>query len=112
LVNLVTPSFQNYGVGLNMNITCGSPYEIKIGFVPKQIGIFSLDMYTLDSHVTDCISNRLPNVFSTIEYKFYLGDCNKDVYLSIPAASRGENEKGYTENLIDAKKVFVFWVIN
>ena len=99
-----------YGTGAHFGFGCSpNGNTFKLGIVPKFNGIYSLDIGGF-GYVGGC-SNRIsvfPN--STIEYRFNLADCNKDIYLSIPPNSRGESSKGYTEGEIDNKKVFILKV--
>jgi len=101
---------ENYGQGLLIATTCPASYNFRIGIVPKHTGIYSIDMGNIPETLGSCTNNMVSSPFSTIEYRFNLTDCNKDVYLSIPAASRGESLKGYTEKAIDNKQVFMLKV--
>jgi len=100
----------DYGQGVLIATTCPASYNFRIGIVPKHTGIYSIDMPVIPETLGSCTNNMVSSPFSTIEYRFNLTDCNKDVYLSIPPASRGESIKGYTEKAIDNKQVFVFKV--
>jgi hypothetical protein len=83
-------------------------YFFKVGFIPKTTGIYSLNWPA--GELVDCPNKVLKSTYSIVNFRFDLADCNKDVYVSIPPASRGESVKGYTEKEIDNKKVFVFKV--
>jgi hypothetical protein len=100
-----------YNDALYFNFGCNSDTEFSfiVGIVLAHTGIFSFDLGR--NNVSSCFpggNNSL--IFSSIDYKFNLNDCNKDIYLSIPDASRGESVPGYTASLIDQKQVFVFQV--
>jgi len=97
------------GTAFLVTLGCSSnnSYNFKIGVVPKQKGIYSLDFLGVPWNVSSC-SNRIAGFpLSTIEYRFNVVDGNKDIYLAIPPYSRGESTKGYTESKIDNKQVFV-----
>jgi hypothetical protein len=102
----------NSGTGFFDTFGCNSSnhYEFTIGIVPKQKGIYSLDLSDPRS-VLPC-SGRI-SVFprSNIEYRFNLSDGNKDIYLTIPSNARGETPKGSTEKKIDNKQVYFFSVV-
>lgn len=101
-------SLYDYGTTIYAIYGCNTNnYDIRIGVVPKQKGIYSLDLPDIPSPLNDC-PNRISRFpLSTLEYRLNVADCNKDIYLSIPAASRGESPKGYTESRIDNKQVFI-----
>ncbi len=98
-----------YGTGFFFTFGCNSSnnYDFTIGVIPKQKGIYSLDLSGTPWNVTACSNRISPFPFSTIEYRFNVADCNKDVYLSIPPLSRGETPKGSTEGKINSKQVYV-----
>ncbi len=104
--------FEPNGESLFTSTNCSNTYNFKIGIVSKYSGIYSLDFWGVPRTVGSCVNRSFLSQYSTIEYRFNLLDCNKDVYLSIPANSRGESSKGYTESLIDNKEIFVFKVEN
>jgi hypothetical protein len=91
---------------LNYKTDCNtSNYFIKVGFIPKKTGIFSIEPHIALAYCT----NRINRPYSTLQFTFDLADCNKDVWLSIPPASRG-GELGFTDVSIDKKELFVFKV--
>jgi hypothetical protein len=97
------------GTGFFFTFGCSSnnSYDFKIGVVPNQKGIYSLDLSGNPGYLNPC-SNRISGFPpSTIEYRFNVVDGNKDIYLAIPPNSRGESPKGSTESKIDGKQVFV-----
>jgi hypothetical protein len=100
-----------YNQGLNFYFGCNTDtvFSFKFGIILIHAGIFSFDLSS--NNISPCFPD-FPNSlrFSTINYIFNLSDCNKDIYLSIPVASRGESSPGYTTSLIDQKQVFVFQV--
>jgi hypothetical protein len=119
LCDYITPNGVNFGrlsgpgngTGLIYSFGCNSTnrHNFTIGIVPKQIGIYSLEL-TDNGYVTGC-SNRISGFpFSSIGYRFTAVDGNKDIYLAIPPNSRGESNKGYTERRIDNKEVFIVQV--
>lgn len=100
-----TPLYTYYNV-LNFKTDCSnSPYFFRVGFVPKKKGLYSV---APQGDVSPC-PNKLSVPYSTFKFTFDLADCNKDVWLTIPPASRG-GELGYTDVSIDKKEMFVFKV--
>ncbi len=81
-------------------------YFVKVGFVPKDKGIFSIAAPS--GQVNNCPNKVLFN-YAKYFFTFDLADCNKDVYLSIPASARG-GEQGFVDVSIDRKQLFVFKV--
>lgn len=73
--------------------------------MPKKTGVYSI---ASNGYLADCPS-KLKSQPSTFKLTFDLADCNKDVYLSIPAPARG-GELGFVDVSIDKKKIFVFKV--
>jgi hypothetical protein len=74
----------DYGTGFLLNSGCSgtNSYDFTIGVVPKQKGIYSLDLLSAPRSVNGC-PNRLSSFpLSTIEYRFNITDGNKDVYLT------------------------------
>lgn len=102
----------DYSSNFNRIALCNADnsLDFKVAVVPKQTGIFSLDLATTGGGVAACANRSTVFPHSSLIYKFNLTDCNKDVYLSIPVNSRGESPAGATESLIDSKQVFVFKV--
>jgi hypothetical protein len=110
-VNAVNPSiyFGDYGTGFLSGFGCNNNnnYDFTVGIVPRQKGIYSLDLFGVPRMVNSC-PNRISGFpLSTIEYRFNLADCNKDIYLEIPPYSRVESPKGYTESKIDSKQAYI-----
>ena len=100
-----TTMYTIYNV-LNFKTNCDSNrYFFKVGFIPKKIGIYSIEP---NLQVVPC-PNKVNGIYSTLKFIFDLADCNKDVWLSIPSASRG-GELGSTDVSIDKKEMFVFKV--
>ncbi|MDN3657229.1 hypothetical protein QWZ08_16385 [Ferruginibacter paludis] len=91
---------------LSYQTACNSNnYNLKMEFIPKKPGIYSLQphiklMYCPNKTIGQPITSR---------FIFNLNDCNKDVWLTIPPASRG-GELGSTDVAIDNKENFVFRV--
>lgn len=91
---------------LNFTTDCNSnKYFFKVGFIPKETGIYSIEPKII---AADC-ANKIIRNYSTSKFIFDLADCNKDVWLSIPPASRG-GELGSTDVSVDKKELFVFKV--
>ncbi len=91
---------------LNISTGCNSiQYFFKVGFIPKKTGIYSIEP---NITLVNC-ANKIIQNYSTSRFIFDLADCNKDVWLSIPPASRG-GELGFTDVSIDKKEIFVFQV--
>ena len=100
-----TPLYSYYNI-LSFKTSCSSSnYLIKVAFILKKKGIFSIE-----PHISpERCPNKIKWYNATSNFVFDLLDCNKDVWLSIPAASRG-GELGFTDVRIDKKEVFVFKV--
>ena len=98
-----------YGTVFLFKFGCNSnnSYNFTLGVVPKQKGIYSLDLLGVPRNVSGCTNRIIGFPLSTIEYRFNVADGNKDIYLSIPPQSRGESIKGYTESKIDSKQVYI-----
>ena len=91
---------------LSFTTDCNSSeYFFKVGFIPKTTGIYSIDPYIT---AVNC-ANKITWNYTETKFIFDLADCNKDVWLSIPAAARG-GESGFTDVSIDNKEIFVFKV--
>jgi hypothetical protein len=103
LQDFPTYNFLDYLTDCNQNF-----YYFKVGFIPRTTGIYSINGPS--GGIVDCPNKVIRSPYSNISFRFDLASCNKDVYLSIPAASRGESVKGQTEREIDDKKIFVFKV--
>jgi hypothetical protein len=99
----------SYGTSASFVFGCNSTndYNFLIGIILKQKGIYSLDLWGAPQSVTACPNRISPFPLSTIAYRFNVADCNKDIFLSIPSASRGESIKGSTENDIDNKEIYI-----
>ena len=83
-------------------------YSFRAGFIPKTTGIYSINWPA--GQLVDCPNKIQRSPYSIVNFQFDLAECNKDVYLSIPASQRGESPAGQTEREIDNKKIFVFKV--
>ena len=92
-----------FGFGCNSN----NDYNFLIGIIPRQKGIYSLDLLGAPRSVTACPNRISYFPLSTIGYRFSVTDCNKDIYFEIPTNSRSESPKGYTESEIDKKGVYI-----
>lgn len=95
---------------LELGCDASRSYSFKVGIVPKVKGIYSLNLPFAPLRISACLKQPKGFPLSTIDYRFTVADGNKDVYLAIPAAQRGESVKGYTEGLIDNKLVFIIKV--
>lgn len=92
--------------GLSFSYGCKQPnYNFKIGLVLLTPGIYSLNIHDQNTF-SSCITNPTAS-YSRIFYKFDVADTNKDVFLSIPAISRG----GHNTEKIDAKEEFIVEVV-
>jgi hypothetical protein len=94
-----------HGLVIYQTACNSSNYNFKMGFVPKKAGIYSIQphiklMYCPNKMIWQPITSR---------FIFDLNDCNKDVWLTIPPASRG-GQLGSTDVAIDNKEIFVFRV--
>ncbi len=92
-----------FGFGCNSN----NNYNFSIGIIPRQKGIYSLDLWGAPRSVTGRPNRISYFPLSTIAYRFNIADCNKDIYLEIPTNSRGDSPKRYTESEIDKKEVYI-----
>ena len=105
-MNLTFTSPYTYYNMLSFRTSCtSSNYLIKVAFVLKAKGIFSIEPHILP----ESCPNKLEHYYSTSNFIFDLTDCNKDVWLSIPPNSRS-GELGFTDVRIDNKEIFVFEV--
>jgi hypothetical protein len=82
-------------------------YFFKVSFVPKKTGIYSIEKGIGFSY---CANKVIRPHAGFTEFPFDLADCNKDIYLSIPPASRGTSVPGQLEREIDNKRIFFFKV--
>jgi hypothetical protein len=97
------PEFYNV---IEVDTDCNSNfYFIKIGIVPKNTGIF---LISIGASVRNCPNKKVHSYIKT-SFTFDLADCNKDVFLSIPASSRGAGQD-LTELQLDNKELFAFKV--
>lgn len=100
-----TTLYTSYNV-LDFATNCNSNnYFFKVGFIPKMTGVYSIEPHL---QAVPC-ANKVNRNYTTTNFIFDLADCNKDVWLSIPPASRG-GELGSTDVSIDKKEMFVFKV--
>ena len=84
-------------------------YNILVGVVLKYQGIYVLDLpdrITLEA----CANQTNPYPSASVQFIYNLSDCNKDVYLSIPATARQEFPVGFTEGQINFKVAYAFKV--
>ena len=99
-------SLYTYYNVLDFKTDCGNNrYFFRIGFVPKKIGVYSIEP---NGNVSPC-PNKVSFPYTAFKFTFDLADCNKDVWLSIPPQSRS-GELGHTDVSIDKKEMFVFKV--
>jgi len=85
-------------------------YNFKLGIVLKEKGIFSVDMFR-DMLVQECGNRGKEFPESNIEFAFNLADGNKDIFLSIPLASRGgDSGSKEVEKRIDDRIAYVLRV--
>lgn len=86
------------GTSTFFNIDCDSApaYHIKLGIVLKYQGIYVLDLPSAIV-LQACVGETNPYPSAGLQFFYGLDDCNKDIYLSIPPASRQEYPPGFTE---------------
>jgi hypothetical protein len=105
-------SLGHFGTGSFLEFGCNTSnsYSFKIGIVFKEKGIFILNLSReLDVYRCNGSVKNFPD--SNLEYTFNLGDGNKDVYFSIPFASRGgKKASNAVESMIDGRKAFALRV--
>ncbi|OGX81567.1 hypothetical protein BEN47_19195 [Hymenobacter lapidarius] len=107
VAGLALDYFRPYILETKFRIECGvGTYFFKVGFVPKTIGIYSIEPH---GYVGLC-PNKRKQLPTTFNWTFELADCNKDIFQSIPAASILGREDGYTDAHVDRKEIFVFKV--
>ena len=94
-------------VDINTNCATAPFYNIEVGFIPKKKGIFGLYLPSAIGFFS-CPGRATTFPVSILSFSYNLPDCNKDVYLSIPASQR--NNSQHTEDLIDQKQIFAFQV--
>jgi hypothetical protein len=104
--DLVFAPLYTYYNTLSFKTSCSSNrYLFRAGFILKKAGIYSLEP---NGSLAACPGkNSLP--FTTFKFTFDLPDTNKDIWLSIPLQTRGD-ETGFTDRRIDAKEIFLFKV--
>jgi hypothetical protein len=91
---------------INLKTICDNQLVFRAGFVPKKIGVYSLEPRLI---VNEC-PNKVNRSLVTSSFIFDLSDCNKDVWLSIPEQYRRSTDPESTVRSIDAKEIFVFKV--
>ena len=105
-IDLSFTTFETIYNTLTYKTSCSDPnYLIKVSFIPKKTGIYSIEPFIINEYCPD----KIDRPYTTTQFTFDLADCNKDVWLSIPPASRG-GELGFTDVSIDKKEIFVFKV--
>ncbi|GHA75263.1 hypothetical protein [Pontibacter akesuensis] len=83
---------------------CNQPdYDFRVGIVLLKPGIYSLVLHD-QNYFSNCITE---GAYSRIYYTFNVADSNKDVFLSIPAISRG----GLNTDRMDSKEEFIVQVV-
>lgn len=90
---------------------CNDNYNLLLGIVPKQKGIFSLDLLNIQTTVLDCAGSLQQFPYSIIDFSFNVNDCHPELYDSIPKNLRGDN---YSQNAaitsIQNKKTYMLKV--
>ena len=109
----VTPNYytSQSGTSVFFEVSCDNSllYNIRIGVVLKYKGLYVLNLpdgITLEP----CANETNPYPRSGLQFFYNLADCNSDVYLSIPLASRKEFPVGFTEGQILYKVAFALQV--
>lgn len=80
-------------------------YFFRVGFIPKQTGTYSINP---QAYLNKCASKQA-EPHTEFRLTFDLADCNKEVFLAIPPASRS-GQLGYTDMAIERKELFFFRV--
>ncbi|MBC5994175.1 hypothetical protein [Pontibacter cellulosilyticus] len=83
-----------------------SGYRFKIGLVLLSTGVYSLRIAE-NTDFYNCLKPQQYANRSQISYTFDLNDTNKDVFLAIPAISRG----GLNTEKIDSKEEYIVKVV-
>jgi len=84
-------------------------YNIEFGVVLKYQGVYVLNLP--DGMRTETCNNQTSQYApSLLRFVYNVADCNKDIYLSIPASSRKEFPEGFTEAQIDYKVAYALKV--
>ena len=105
-INLLFTTAHERDNHLSFITDCAAPnFQFKASFIPKKAGIFSIDPTVILAYCP----NKIYRPYTTSRFYFNLSDCNKDVWLSIPAASRASDDS-YMLPRIDNKEIFVFKV--
>lgn len=99
------------GTATYFNIDCNGSltYNIKIGVILKYQGIYVLNLPD-GIKLEACSGQTNPYPSAWVQFIYNLTDCNKDVYLSIPASSRQDYPTGFTENQINYKVAYALEV--
>lgn len=92
-----------FGFGCNIN----NNFDFKIGIIPKQIGVYYISFGSPSNNVQGCQNKIVRFPYSLLEYRYNNQDCNKDIFLQIPANSVNTSPKDYYENQIDQKQAFI-----
>lgn len=112
LSNNVVPAYDTtqFGARVFYDVGCDGQftYTINLGVVLKYPGIYLLNLFDAGVMLQSCGNQVSPYQSSELRFVYNLLDCNKDVFLSIPAAGRQEFPPGFTEAQIDAKISFAF----
>ena len=100
---------QNYELTTHIlaSYGCNQPdYRFKIGLVLLSTGVYSLKIVE-KINFYNCLKPQQYAKRSQISYTFNLNDTNKDVFLAIPAISRG----GLNTEKIDSKEEYIVKVV-
>lgn len=110
--NVVVRYFTNEsGTTAAFEVGCDNAlgYDIQVGVVLKYQGVYVLNLP--DGMRTETCNNQTsPYAPSALRFIYNIADCNKDIYLSIPASSRREYPEGFTEAQIDYKVAYALKV--
>ena len=99
------------GTATYFSVDCDntSSYNLQVGVVLKYQGIYILHLP--DGIRFEACSNQInPYPSAGVQFIYNLPDCNKDVYLSIPASQRQEFPVGFTATQIDYKVAYALKV--
>ena len=97
-----TSGFIEYG--------CGQPsFKCRIGFKPLHRGVYFLPLIP-DGFLESC-PTKIKRLYATISFRYKNVDLNLDVYNSLPASLRGDNNSvSFFTGKINNREMFVFRV--
>lgn len=103
----ITAIYDSSQAGASIRFTVGCEaqpfYSIRLGVVLNYPGIYLLTLPDTGRLLQTCSAQVNPYPDAKLQFQYNLADCNKDVYLSIPPASRKDYPEGYSEALLNAR---------